>query len=280
MPSTVALGGHIDHMRCEGSVVGDAATDIEALERSFARGLESLWLAFQPIVRARDGGVFGWEALVRTSEPTLAQASAVVGAAETLERLLDLGRAVRAQAAMQIEKVKPNGRVFLNLDLRELYDPMLTAHDGPLLHLASNVVLEITERAVVEPSPMLYRRLAELREAGYLIALDDLGSGNASLASLVHILPDIIKLDRVLVRDIGAAPVQQKLIRALAAFARDCGCMVVGEGVETEEERDVLASLGCDLLQGFLVGPPGRNMDESVAAHGGITPPRAACELR
>lgn len=256
-------------MRCEGSSGGQGATDIEALERSFARGLETLWLAFQPIVRAQDGVVFGWEALVRTSEPTLAQASAVVGAAEMLERLLDLGRAVRAHAALQIEKTKPNGRIFLNLDLRELYDPTLTAHDGPLLHFASRIVLEITERAIVEPSPKLYRRLAELREAGYLIALDDLGAGNASLASLVHILPDIIKLDRILVRDIGAAPVQQKLIRALTAFARDCGCMVVGEGVETEEERDVLANLGCDLLQGFLVGPPTRCMEEIVAPHGG-----------
>jgi len=246
-------------MRREGSVLRNAS-DIETLEQSFARGLESLWLAFQPIVRATDGAIFGWEALVRTSEPTLMQASAVVSAAEALERLVDLGRAVRAHAARQIESAKAVGYLFINVDLRELFDPTLTSHDGPLLHLASRVVLEITERAAVEPSPKLYRRLAELREAGYLIALDDLGSGHASLASFVRILPDIVKLDRSLVHNVGAVPVQQKLVRALTSLARDCGCMVVGEGVETEEERDTLEGLGCDLLQGYLLGCPTRRI--------------------
>lgn len=244
------------------------ASDIETLEQSFARGLESLWLAFQPIVRANNGAVFGWEALVRTSEPTLTQASAVVSAAEALERLVDLGRAVRAHAARQIEKVKLKNHIFINVDLRELFDPTLTSHDGPLLHMASRVVLEITERSAVEASPKLYRRLAELREAGYLIALDDLGSGHASLASFVRILPDIVKLDRSLVHNVGVVPVRQKLVRAVTSLARDCGCMVVGEGVETEEEREALESLGCDLLQGYLLGPPTRSIG-NLAAHQG-----------
>jgi len=279
MPSTVAWQIHIDHMRREGSVLRNAG-ELEALEQSFARGLETLWLAFQPIVRALDGVVFGWEALVRTSEPTLAQATAVVNAAETLERLVDLGRAVRAHAARQIENVRPDGHIFINVDLRELFDPTLTSHDGPLLHVASQVVLEITERAVVEPSPKLYRRLAELREVGYLIALDDLGSGNASLASFVRILPDIVKLDRSLVQNIGVEPVQQKLIRAVASLARDCGCMVVGEGVETQEEREALESLGCDLLQGYLLGPPARRIGSIVPHRSGTTDPQTTFDLR
>lgn len=237
---------------------------LDALERSFSRGLDSLWLAFQPIVRVSDGSIFGWEALVRTGEPALAQASAVVRAAEELERIIDLGRAVRKRLVGHTQRASWTGSLFINLDLRELFDPMLTMHDGPLARMASRIVLEITERTPLDRVNKLSRRIAELREVGYRIALDDLGAGYSSLASFVQLLPDVVKLDRSLVQDVGVCPVRQKLVRAVTLVARDLGCMVVGEGVETVDEHDALIALGCDLLQGYLLGPPVRDLGEGV----------------
>jgi EAL domain-containing protein (putative c-di-GMP-specific phosphodiesterase class I) len=230
--------------------------DRAALEATFARGLASLWMAYQPIVRAHDGAVFGFEALVRTGEPSLAHAHAVLHAAEMLERLLDLGRAVRACVAGRAIDAAPETLLFVNVDTRELFDGTLTSPDGPLAPIASRVVLEITERTSLERLDGIGRRVAELRERGYRIALDDLGAGYAGLASFAMVEPDLVKLDRSLVRDLHASSTKQKLVRALADVSHDLGCLVVGEGVETPDERDAVVDLGCDLLQGFLLGRP------------------------
>lgn len=258
---------HIAYMRGDGVLC--TCHGLKALEKSFARSLETLWLVYQPIVKACDGFVYGFEALVRTGEPTLSQASAVVRAAEELERCLDLGRAVRACVAGHAQTVSWAGSLFVNVDLRELFDPTLISHDAPLARFASRVVLEITERTSIEHVPRVQHRIAELREFGYRIALDDLGAGYSSLASFAQLVPDVVKLDRSLVENIDANPVQQKIVRAIASVAHDLGCLVVGEGVERIEERDALAELGCDLLQGYLLGRPTRSLGNIVALHRG-----------
>lgn len=238
--------------------------ELGALERAFTRGLDTLWLAFQPIVRVSDGSIFGWEALVRTGEPSLAEASAVVRAAEELERVFDLGRAVRACVVGHAQEAPWTGSLFINLDLRELFDPMLTQHDGPLARMASRLVLEITERTSIERLASVPRRIAELREVGYRIALDDLGAGYSGLSSFAQLLPDVVKLDRSLVQNVSVCPVKQKLVRAVSLVAKDLGCLIVGEGVETVEEHDTLIALGCDLLQGYLLGRPMRELGKVV----------------
>lgn len=261
--SIASFRHHIAYMRGEGGVLCSCHRQ-KALERSFLRGLESLWLAYQPIIEVGDGSVFGWEALVRTGEPSLKEASAVVRAAEELERLFDLGRAVRASVADHAEATPFSGSLFINLDLRELFDKTLTSPDGPLAPIASRVVLEITERTSIDRLVSIERRIAELREVGYRIALDDLGAGYSGLASFARIVPDVVKLDRSLVKDVSKRPVQQKLVRALTLVAKDLGCIVVGEGVETLEEHDTLVGLGCDLLQGYLLGRPTRGLGNVV----------------
>lgn len=228
----------------------------KGLERSFARGLETLWLAYQPIVQSADNALFGWEALVRTGEPSLSQAAAVVRAADELERVLDLGRAVRECIAGHARVIPFSGLLFVNVDVRELSDPTLRSQEGPFARLASRVILEITERTSIDRLNGMQCLIAELREMGYRIAIDDLGAGYAGLASFAQIVPEVVKIDRSLIQDIDTSTVQQKLVRAMASVAHDLGCLVVGEGVETETEREVLQDLGCDLLQGYLLGRP------------------------
>jgi EAL domain-containing protein (putative c-di-GMP-specific phosphodiesterase class I)/ActR/RegA family two-component response regulator len=240
-----------------GTGSGEGA-DRLALEASFERALESLWMAFQPIVRAEDGSLFGYEALLRSSEPAFPHPGAVVDAAERLNELRRLGRVIRERAAEPMSGAEPGTLLLLNLHPDDLLDPVLHADDTSLAALAPRVVLEITERAALDKIPDVPARVRSLRERGFRVAVDDLGAGYAGLASFALLEPDIVKLDMSLVRGVHASQVKQKLVRSMTMLCKDLGLQVVAEGVELREERDQLVELGCDLLQGYLFAKPGR----------------------
>jgi EAL domain-containing protein (putative c-di-GMP-specific phosphodiesterase class I) len=103
----------------------------------------------------------------------------------------------------------------------------------------------------------LKTRVLELRNRGYRIAIDDIGSGYAGLASFALLEPDFIKLDTALVRGVEDSLTKRKLIWSLLAVCRELGIQVVAEGIETPAELDTLVDLGCDLLQGYLLARPG-----------------------
>jgi EAL domain-containing protein (putative c-di-GMP-specific phosphodiesterase class I) len=122
--------------------------------------------------------------------------------------------------------------------------------------IAPRVVLEITERASLSDVKDLRARLNTLRDLGFRIAIDDLGAGYAALTSFPLLEPDIVKIDMSLVRDIDSQPMKRKLVKSMTSLCREMKIDVVGEGVETNQEREVLVDLGCDLLQGYLIARP------------------------
>lgn len=236
--------------------------DLQTLDENFRRTLNSLWMAYQPIVSAGTGEIFGYEALLRSGEKVLPHPGAVIDAAERLKQLDVLGRTIRDCAAEPMLRAPVGSALFVNLHTTDLLDPMLFAHDAPLSRIADRVVLEVTERSSLESVKDVRGRVARLREMGFRIAVDDLGAGYAGLTSFALLEPEIVKLDMTLVRDVHQSHTRQKLIRSMAALCKDMGMLVVGEGVETREERDTLVELGCDLLQGYLLAKPGRPFPE------------------
>jgi EAL domain-containing protein (putative c-di-GMP-specific phosphodiesterase class I) len=146
----------------------------------------------------------------------------------------------------------------VNLHSDDLLDELLTSREAPLAQVAPAVVLEITERAALHDVEEAKVKMAELRSLGFRIALDDLGAGYAGLTSFAHLHPEIVKLDMALVRDVDKDKVKRKIDSTVNSICRDMGTLVVGEGVETEAERDTLIELGCGLLQGYLFGKPAR----------------------
>lgn len=226
------------------------------LENSFYKALDSLWMAYQPILRARDGHVYGYEALLRSKEATLPHPGAVLDAAERLNMLDVLGRTIRERSAGPMQNAPEGTVLFVNLHTTDLLDPTLMSPDTPLSKIARNVVLEITERASLDQVKDVRARVAALREMGFRIAVDDLGAGYAGLTSFALLEPEIVKLDMTLVRDVHLSSTKQKLVRSMTQLAHEMGMMVVGEGIETPEERDALVNLGCDLLQGYLFAKP------------------------
>jgi EAL domain-containing protein (putative c-di-GMP-specific phosphodiesterase class I) len=218
----------------------------------------TLAMHYQPIVHAQDRSRFGYEALLRATDAALPHPGAVLDAAERLERVPALGRAIRAHVAREIAASPPErGMFFVNLHLLDLFDKQITSAFAPLSKVASRVCLEITERTSLAGAADLRYRVAELRELGFRIAIDDLGGGHARMGTFSPVDTDFVKLDMSLVRDLDKYPVKQLLIRSIASLCRDQGAMVIGEGVETDVEARLLVELGCDLLQGYLIARPG-----------------------
>jgi EAL domain-containing protein (putative c-di-GMP-specific phosphodiesterase class I) len=253
-PVGFASGTH-PHALFEAS---DAAYQLRDLEDKLNRCIATLTMHFQPIVQAGTRTRFGYEALLRSTDKVLPHPGAILDAAERLERVTTLGRAVRAQAAKVIASVPiERGLVFINLHLHDLFDKQLTSPFAPLSKVASRVVLEITERTSLEGQIDLRYRVAELRELGFQIAIDDLGGGHARMGTFSPLDTDFVKLDMALVRDVEKHQMKQRLIRSVTQLCREQGTQVIGEGVETEAEAEVLVDLGCDLLQGYLIAKPG-----------------------
>lgn len=235
----------------------DQAAQLRELEEKLDRCLAAMTMHFQPIVHASTRARFGYEALLRSTDKALPHPGAILDAAERLERIPTLGRAVRAQTAKVISQAPPErGAVFVNLHLLDLMDKQLTSAFAPLSKVASRVILEITERTSLEGQIDLRYRVAELREIGYRIAIDDLGGGHARMGTFTLLDCDLVKLDMSLVRDVEKHPMKQRLIRSVTDLCRDQGITVIGEGVETDAEAQVLVDLGCDLLQGYLIAKP------------------------
>jgi len=242
---------------CEGGawLIGDAA----GLDAHFDRALGELWIAFQPIIRWPDRVVYGYEALVRSTEPALNNPGLLFEAAERLGRVQELGRAIRAAVSSCIASAPSESTIFVNLHSADLGDEELFALGSPLSRHAGRVVLEVTERASLHRITDLRGRIENLRRLGFQIAVDDLGAGYAGLSSFSQLEPDIAKLDMSLIRGIDASARKASIVRSMISVCRqELGTTVVCEGVETQEERDTLESLGADLLQGYLFGRPER----------------------
>ncbi|HKY35284.1 MAG TPA: EAL domain-containing protein [Polyangiaceae bacterium] len=236
---------------------GALGADRAGLEASFDRAMHSMWIAYHPIVDVKAQSIFGYEALLRSTEPSLPHPGAVIDAAMRLGRLESLGRSIRSLAAQPVP-ASETFSLFVNLHVTDLTDPALSDPESPLSKIANRVVLEITERSSLDEVKDARRRVAALREMGFRIAVDDLGAGYAGLSSFTLLEPEIVKLDMSLVRDIHITSTKQKVVRSMTALSKDMGMTVVAEGVETQAERDCLVDLGCDLLQGFLFAKPGR----------------------
>lgn len=226
------------------------------LNARFARAMASLHMVYQPIVRWSTRSVHAYEALLRTDERTMRDPQALFDAAARLGRVPEIGRAVRTRVARLLRAQPPAAPVFVNLHPLDLQDEDLLAATAPLSGVARRVVLEMTEHASVDDGASVESNLAALRDLGYGLAVDDLGAGHAGFASLARLEPDVVKIDMSLTRQVDRSPARQKLVATLIAMCRDLGIQTMAEGVETEGERDTLARLGCDLMQGYLFARP------------------------
>jgi len=230
-----------------------------ALEVRFNWGMSMLWMAFQPIVDWREKRVYGYEALLRSDEPLMKNPADMLDAAERLNRLQDLGRAVRARVAEAASTLDdPHAWLFVNLHSSDLNDSLLYSAESPLSKIAPRVVLEITERASLEGVRNVTQQIAALKKLGFQVAVDDLGAGYAGLSSFTLLDPEVVKIDMSLVRGVDTDPRRQAIIKSMQGLCDQLGVLVIAEGVETVNERRMLLDLGCNYFQGYLFARPER----------------------
>jgi len=229
-----------------------------------AIGAGQLLLEYQPIVALADGLIVGLEALVRWQHPRLGRLGPdrFVQLAESEGLIGDLGAWVLSQAIAGAATVNAAaGRpVFVDINVspaqfgprlaRDLRQALASHAVDP-----SAIVLEVTETILVPDLQRLARELGELKATGVRVAVDDFGTGYASLARLRDMPIDIIKIDKMFVT--GLMPgARAQMIAGVLQIAASLDADVVAEGIERTSERDLLAELGCRLGQGYLYSPP------------------------
>jgi len=215
--------------------------------------------AFQPIRCLASGRVVGVEALSRfpASEGTSPEAwfvqASSVGLGVELE-LLALRTALQAARGLPAELY-----VAVNLSPEACLDPAVheVLWQAPIA--PARVVIEVTERQEVNDYAALSNALAPLRAAGLRVAIDDAGSGFASMRHIIKLTPDLIKLDRAIVRDIDSETAHRALGAAMVGFAAEIGASLLAEGVETDAELRAVTALGMAAAQGYHLGRPSVN---------------------
>jgi EAL domain-containing protein (putative c-di-GMP-specific phosphodiesterase class I) len=207
-------------------------------------------LVYQPIVHLDSGIIAGVEALCRFSDGRSPEHW--FQECEHLDLAASLDLAIIERALADIPRL-PDGYLSINLSPSTLRDPrlaqLLRAPGVP----TNRIVVEVTEHARVNDYLEAQRVLGALRKGGIRVAVDDAGSGYASLRHILELRPDIIKMDLSITRDIDTDPARRALATALVIFAGEVGAVVVAEGAETESELSALQAAGIDRAQGFAI---------------------------
>ncbi len=207
---------------------------------------------FQPMVSLATGRAVGYEALARFESESLRSPDVWFAQAH------GCGLGAELEAAAVEAALRPLGRPF---------DTMLTINVSPsalssapvqrrLRGDLDGVAIEITEHEFVPDDDSLAVAVADLRERGARIAIDDAGAGHAGLKQLMRVRPDIVKLDRALISEIHTDPARMALIESFVRFARDVGATVCAEGIESLEELAVLTDLDVQWGQGYALARP------------------------
>ena len=251
------------------------------LRRALERG--QLVLYYQPQIRALDNGLAGMEALVRWQHPRLGlvMPDRFIALAERVGLIVELGAWVLDEACRQWAAWQRAGArvptVSVNLSAAQVRSEHLVAQVRSAMRRhglpAGVLTLEITESMAMVERERTARVLEALAEAGARISVDDFGTGYSSLSYLAHLPVHELKIDRQFVHQLVPGSRQAAIVQSVVHLGRQLGLDVVAEGVETPEQKQLLAGMGCTRLQGYLISPP-RPVEEqpertaTVAAYG------------
>ena len=235
-----------------------------ALRRAVERG--ELRLYYQPEVDVTTGTCAGVEALMRWWHPArgLVSPAEFIPVAEKTGSILALGHWALQEACRQAAEWRGQAaappQISVNLSAHQLALPDLVSQVTEALdqvHLdAGSICLELTETALMQDVDGAMSTLAALHDLGVQLSIDDFGTGYSSLLYLRRYPVDYLKIDRTFVAGFGADTHDEAIASAIIGLAHSFGLKVVAEGVETEQQLDLLRSMGCDLAQGYLWSRP------------------------
>ena len=229
---------------------------------------DEFYLQYQPIVELASGSVRKAEALIRWKHPQkgIISPGDFIPVAEETGLIADMGSWIFSEAFSQLSKWQQLAQenefqLSINLSPYQLaigekyYDNWL-----PLIEeygvSGSNIVVEITEGLMLKNDPLVNKRLLDFETAGVQVAIDDFGTGYSSLSYLKEFDIDYLKIDQSFVKNLKPGSSEHALSHAIIVMAHKLGLKVIAEGIETDEQRDLLKQMGCDYGQGYLFSRP------------------------
>jgi diguanylate cyclase (GGDEF)-like protein len=232
----------------------------------------SLTSWFQPIFSRQNGEIYGYEALARVREGVAPQCDIsklfLKAQAEGIIASLDMQCRENAFCrAAELGFLQKKGNIFVNICPGTLIHP---DHRGGITdRLAeecgiprNRIVLEITEQETIKNYDLFQRSIEHYRKRGYKIAIDDFGVGYGGLKMLSVVEPDYVKIDRHFIDRLDHFPFKYNLVDAMATVCHKLGITVIAEGIERQEELDIVSRFGIDLLQGYYLERPGSGLSE------------------
>ena len=223
-------------------------------------------LVYQPLISVQTGKVVGFESLVRCDSPQFGVISPAdfIPCAEQSGQILELGRWIFQQALLDLKCMHNQGMHHICLSLN--VSPVQLLHSDAYEELMSLIIelnippsaikLELTETALIHDPQTIAKVFNAFKQEDVQVWLDDFGTGFASLSLLRKFNVNGLKIDRSFVSGIANNNEDFTLCSAVIAMAQRLGLYIVAEGVETETQLQILSQLGCDLVQGYLLGRP------------------------
>jgi len=245
----------------------ERAVQRHRIESALLRGLrqDEFRVVFQPQFQISTGKLVRFEALCRWNSSELGPIppDRFIPIAEQTGLITEIGRRIMHEALRQAKTWTDSGRrigVAVNISPMQFMRPDFTHAITEVLALTqfppALLELEITEGIFIRDLNLAVARIRELQRLGLSIALDDFGTGYSSLSYLQRMPIDAVKLDRSFVSDLTTDAGTVSMVRSVLAMAEALNLRVVTEGVETEEQLDILRTLGCEEAQGYLLGRP------------------------
>ncbi len=254
-----------------------SAADYLQLEQALGKALESgqLELFYQPQFNYQ-GEILAVEALLRWRHPQrgLVLPDEFIAMAEDSGLILPIGLWVLETACAQINHWQSDPflsglQIAINVSSRQFRDPNFVTNVARILEAsganASRLKIELTESTMHDLDDMRFK-MEEIRQTGIAFSLDDFGTGYSSLASLIKLPLAQLKIDRSFVNHMLANKGDTIVVKTIISMAKNLDMQVIAEGLETEDEKNFLNSLGCSLYQGFLLSPalPGKQVEELI----------------
>ncbi|MEH6534692.1 MAG: EAL domain-containing protein [Photobacterium frigidiphilum] len=228
---------------------------------------EQFSLHYQPIIELGSGRIIKAEALIRWHHPTRGMVSPVefITAAEESKLIIHITDYVFQQALLQVKSWRQRFDEKFQISINtspagwnhEAFQPMLWIEELRRMKLPGQAInIEITEGLLLNNTPDITKKLLDFRDSGVSISLDDFGTGYSSLAYLRKLHIDYLKIDRCFVESLSEDSEDMALCEAIIIMAHKLGLKVVAEGIETEQQFNLLAQAGCDYGQGYYFGKP------------------------
>jgi len=219
-------------------------------------------VAYQPVVDLSSGNILGWEAFTQLPSGAYYTSPTILfELAEEMGKLNIIEKICTEVAADNIGELSPHQKIFFNIHPKTLLSKDLTL-DNILQFFAekklnpSNIVIEITDKQTIKDYTMIIRNLDYLKKKGYLISIENVGTGISNLWNIANIRPNYIKLDSSIIQGINSDPIKRALVESMLTFSEKISSKIIATGIETQTELTSLISIGINFGQGYYLSTP------------------------